>query len=155
LPIINHLVRTVIERSRGARDHLEQHGITMAILSLDQAARLTRLGKITITRAIKCCWLSASRKADDAYEIGPVEPEPSAGRVNALLPWRAARLEHHRADEELRHRLALAEERLADLKAVLEDMRAQRDAWQEMAQARIRPLRSSFTSRWRWLRSTG
>jgi hypothetical protein len=37
--------------------------------------------------------------------------------------------------KELRHRLALAEERLADLKAVLEDMRAQRDAWQTMAQA--------------------
>jgi hypothetical protein len=155
LPIINHLVRTVIERSRGARDHLEQQRITMAVLSLDQAARLTKLGKITITRAIKCSWLSASRKADDAYEIGPVEPEPSAGRLNALIPWRAARLAHQRADEELRHRLALAEERLADLKAVLEDMRAQRDAWQEMAQARIRSPRSSFTSRWRWLRSTG
>jgi hypothetical protein len=49
----------------------------MAALSLDQAARLTELGKIKITRAIKCSWLSASRKADGAYEI--VEPEPSAG----------------------------------------------------------------------------
>jgi hypothetical protein len=123
----------------------------MAALALDKAARLTELGKITITRAIKCSWLPASRKADGAYEIDPVEPEPSARRLNALIPWRAARLAHQRADEELRHRLALAEERLADLKAVLEDMRAQRDAWQAMAQARIRPARSW----WPWLRLTG
>ena len=127
----------------------------MAVLSLDQAARLTELGKITITRAIKCSWLSASRKADGAYEIDPVEPEPSARRLNALIPWRAARLAHQRADEELRHQLALAEERLAGLKAALEDMRAQRDAWQEMAQARIRPPRASAMSRWPWLRATG
>jgi hypothetical protein len=56
------------------------------------------------------------------------------------------------ADEELRRRMALAEERLADLKAALEDMRAQRDAWQAMAQARIRPARTSAMSRWPWLR---
>jgi hypothetical protein len=30
----------------------------MAALALDQAARLTELGKITITRAIKCSWLA-------------------------------------------------------------------------------------------------
>src|SRR5262245_5276373 len=127
----------------------------MAVLSLDQAVRLTELGKITITRAIKCSWLSASRKAGGAYEIDPGEPEPAERRANALIPWRAARLAHQRADEELRHRLALAEERLADLKAALEDMRAQRDAWQEIAQARIRPPRVSSTSRWAWRRSTG
>src|SRR5262249_2485112 len=125
----------------------------MAALSLHQAARLTELGKIKITRAIKCSWLSASRKADGAYEI--VEAEPSAGRLNALIPWRAARLAHQRADEELRHRLALAEARLADLKATLEDMRAQRDAWQEIAQARIRPPRAAAGARGPWLGASG
>jgi hypothetical protein len=130
-------------------------GDTMAVLSLDQAARLTELGKITTTRAIKSCWHSARRKADGNYEIDPVEPEPSARRSHALIPWRAARLADLRADDELRHRLALAEEKLTDLKAALEDMRAQRDAWQAMAQARIRPAPSSSTSRWPWLRATG
>jgi hypothetical protein len=43
---------------------------------------------------------------------------------------------------DLRHRVALTEAKLADLKIALEDMRAQRDAWQAMAQARIRPARS-------------
>jgi hypothetical protein len=113
----------------------------MAVLSLDQAARLTELGKITITRAINCRWVSARRKKDR--------------RLHALMPWRAARLADLRADEELRRRVALAEERLADLKAALEDMRAQRDAWQTMAQARIRPAPASSASRWPWLRSTG
>jgi hypothetical protein len=129
--------------------------ITMAALSLEQAARLTELGKTTITRAIKCSWLSARRKENGSYEIDPVEPEPSARRLHALMPWRAARLADLRADEELRRHVALAEERLADLKAALEDMRAQRDAWQVMAQARIRPAPTSTMSRWPWLRATG
>jgi hypothetical protein len=128
-------------------------GDTMAVLSLDQAVRLTELGN-TITRAIKCSWLSARRKKDGSYEVDPGE-RPSPRRLHALTPWRAARLADLRADEELRRRVAMAEERLADLKAALEDMRAQRDAWQAMAQARVRPVRASSTSRWPWLRSTG
>ena len=33
------------------------------------------------------------------------------------------------------------------------DMRTQRDAWQAMAQARIRPVPESASSRWPWQRS--
>jgi hypothetical protein len=98
----------------------------MAVISLDQAARLTELGKTTITRAINCRWVSARRKKDGIYEIGPVEPA-SPRRLHALIPWRAAQRGDLGAEEELRRRVALAEERLADLKAALEDMRAQRD----------------------------
>ena len=127
----------------------------MTAISFGQAARLTGLGKITITRAIKSCWHSASRKEDGSYEIDPVKTEPAARRLHALVPWRAPRHADLRADEELRRRVALAEERLADLKAVLEDMRAQRDAWQAMAQARIRLPRASAWSPLRLLRSTG
>jgi hypothetical protein len=152
---INLLLRTVIGRFLQRVTVLSNWGITMAVLLLDHAARLTELGKITITRAIKSSWLSARRKEDGSYEIDPVEPEPSARRLQALIPWRAARLANEKADEELRRRVALAEERLADLKAVLEDMRAQRDAWQTMAQARIRPAPASAMSRWPWLRATG
>src|SRR4029077_8732240 len=131
------------------RDHHEHLGDTMARLPLDQAARLTELGKLTVTRAIKCSWLSARRKKDGIYEVDAGEPL-SPKRLPALAPWRAARLADLRADEELRGRVALGEERLADLKAVLENMRAQRDAWQEMAQARIRPARATSTSWWPW-----
>jgi len=73
--------------------------------------------------------------------------------VRSLLPWRRAAEE--RADAELRQQLALAEQQLADLKTALDDMRAQRDAWQTMAQARIRPSPASATSRWPWLRTAG
>jgi hypothetical protein len=125
----------------------------MAALSLGQTA-LTGLGKITITRAIKTSWHSASRKEDGSYEIDNVEPEPSARRLQSLIPWRTARRVDLKADAELRHQLALADERLAALKSALDDMRAQRDAWQVMAQARIRPARRSVLSRWQWLPST-
>jgi hypothetical protein len=155
LPIVNPPVRTSSGALAARVIILSTWGDTMAIISLDHAARLTELGKITIARAIKSSWLSARRKEDGSYEIDPVEPEPLARRLQALIPWRAARLANEKADEELRRRVALSEERLADLKAALEDMRAQRDAWQEMAQARVRPVRASSTSRWPWLRSTG
>jgi hypothetical protein len=126
----------------------------MAALSLSQAARLTGLGKITITRAIKSSWHSAIRKGDGSYDIDVVEPEPSARRLRSLIPWGTVRLADVMADAELRHRVALAEERLAELKIALDDMRAQRDAWQAMAQARIRSTPASAMSRWPWLRST-
>ena len=130
-------------------------GDTLAVLSFDRAARLAELGKMNITRAIKCSWLSASCKEDGNYEIDPVAPTPVPRRSHALVPSRAARLAYLRNDEELRRRVALAEERLADLKVALEDMRAQRDARQAMAQARIRPTPVAAKSRWSWLGSTG
>jgi hypothetical protein len=43
----------------------------MAVIALHEAARLTELGKTTITRAIKCSWLSARRKKDGIYEVDP------------------------------------------------------------------------------------
>jgi hypothetical protein len=56
---------------------------------------------------------------------------------------------------ELRARLGLAEERLTDLKAMLEDMRRDRDAWREQAQTRLLPAPAAPMSWWRWLRTTG
>jgi hypothetical protein len=44
---------------------------------------------------------------------------------------------------------------LAELKTALDDMQAQRDAWQAMAQARIRPAPAPTMWRWGWLRPTG
>ena len=48
-------------------------GGLMAPVTLGQAARLTGLGKTTITRAIKAGKLSASRREDGSYEIDPSE----------------------------------------------------------------------------------
>ena len=153
LPIVNHLLRTVWQDSRKRARPLDTGGDNMAVLSLSQAARLTGLGKITITRAIKSGLHSASREVDGTYDIDTAEPEPSARQSRSLIPWRSTRLARVVTETELRQRLALAEEKLVDLKTALDAMRAQRDAWQAMAQARIQaPV--SATSRWSWLRST-
>jgi ABC-type nitrate/sulfonate/bicarbonate transport system ATPase subunit len=145
LPIVNHLVRTVTGTGLlNVRN--DTRGNNMA--SLSQAGRLTGLGKITITRAIKSSWHSATGKLDGEA----AEPEPLARQSRSLIPWSSARAQVV-TEAELRQRVALVEEKLADLKTALDDMRAQRDAWQAMAQARIRapvPARS----RWSWLRST-
>ena len=123
----------------------------MTALSLSQAAGATGVAKITIARAFKSRWHAATRKQDGSYEIDTVAPASSERRVRSLIPWRRAAEE--RADAELRQQVALAEQQLADFKTALDDMRAQRDAWQAMAQARIRPAPASATSRWPWLRS--
>jgi hypothetical protein len=48
----------------------------------------------------------------------------------------------------------MAEERLTELKAMLEDMKRDRDAWREQAQTRMLPAPAAQMSWWRWLRST-
>lgn len=93
--------------------------------------------------------VALSEPQDGSYEMAPA---PSERRVRSLVPWRRAA--DAMVEAELKHRVALAEEQLAGLKTALDDMRAQRDAWQAMAQARIRPTPSG-QSRWPWLRSTG
>ena len=124
----------------------------MTALSLSEAPGATGVAKITIAGALKSRWHAATRKQNGSYEIDTVAPAAPERRVRSLLPWRRA-AEAARADAELRQQLALAEQQLADLKTALDDMRAQRDAWQAMAQARIRPVPASATSRWPWQRS--
>ena len=125
----------------------------MTALSLSQAEEATGVAKITITRALKAKWHAATRKQGGSYEIATVAPASSERRVRSLIPWRRAA--EARADAELRQQVALAEQQLADLKIALDDMRAQRDAWQAMAQARIRPAPAPTMWRWGWLRPTG
>jgi len=144
-------VRTVVVSSHPRS--FDAVGDNTTALSLSQAEEATGVAKITITRALKAKWHAAARKQGGRYEIDTVAPASSERRVRSLIPWRRAA--EARADAELRQQLALAEERLADLKTALDDMRAQRDAWQAMAQARIRPSPASATSRWPWLRSAG
>jgi len=115
----------------------------MTTLSLRQAARLTGNGKTILARAISGR-LFARNKEDggsngDSAEVARVYPVPAPVETMA----------------ELRARLTLAEERLTDLKAMLEDMRRERDAWREQAQTRLLPAPAATMSWWRWLRKTG
>ena len=114
----------------------------MATLSLEQAARLTGQGKAILARAISGRLFAGGKedggsKVDDA-EMGPVYPLPAPVETRT----------------ELHSRLALAEERLTELKAMLEDMRRDRDAWREQAQTRLLAPPAAPTSWWPWLRKT-
>jgi len=123
----------------------------MDVLTLVEAAR--RTGITTLAKAIRSGKLSARRKDDDSYEIDSAElarGHPFPATVPAV---RRATLDVF--DAELRYRISRAEESLIELKSALEDMRSQRDAWQAMAQGRLRPKPTETTPWRRWLRSTG
>ena len=113
----------------------------MTTLSLEQAARFTGRGKMILARAISGRLFTGSKEEDgnnsDGAEVACVYPFPAPSETMA----------------ELRTRVALAEERLTELKATLEDMRRDRDAWREQAQTRLLP--APAVSWWRWLRRTG
>jgi hypothetical protein len=115
----------------------------MSTLSLEQAARLTGRGKTILARAISSRFFAGSTEDrgnnSDEAEVARVYPFPAPNETMA----------------ELRTRLALAEERLSELKAMLEDMRRDRDAWREQAQTRMLPAPAAPISWWRWLRTTG
>jgi hypothetical protein len=108
----------------------------MTTLSLGRAARLTGRGKTILARAISGRFFAGSTEDGGSARVYPF-PAP----VETVA--------------ELRTRLALAEERLSDLKAMLEDMRRDRDAWREQAQTRMLPAPATPMSLWRWLRTTG
>jgi hypothetical protein len=127
------------------------------------AAAAKSVGMNTLLRVIKGSRTAGSPDEPDQCRVDAVETPPLVPAVTERrsdpgvterdggpyhAPWRA----------EVTARLALAEQRLADLKAMLEEMRTERDAWREQAQRLSLPKpteASSTTSRWRWLRSTG
>ena len=145
--IVNHLLRTVTGGSRGASrdpvEHSENTGGHMTTLSLEQAARLTGRGKTILARAISGRLFAGSKEGGgsnvDGTESARVYPFPAPVETAA----------------ELRTRLTLAEERLSELKVMLEDMRRDRDAWREQAQTRLLPAPAARMSWWPWRRTAG
>ena len=114
----------------------------MTTLSLGQAVRLTARGKTIFARAISGRFTGSKKDGDhgmDAAESARVYPFPAPVETVA----------------ELRTRLTMAEERLSELKAMLEDMRRDRDAWREQAQTRLLPAPAARISWWSWRRTAG
>lgn len=56
---------------------------------------------------------------------------------------------------ELNARATLTQRRLAELKAMLDEMRMERDAWRDQALRLALPAPAPSITLWRWLRSTG
>ena len=116
-------------------------------LTLGQAAKVAGVSKSTISKALSSGKMSAADKTDAGYKIDPSElfrvfPVPNREnspheRLETLLGNPANTNEN----SELRLKLNLANERLADkektigeLKADKEELKGERDAWREQAQ---------------------
>jgi predicted site-specific integrase-resolvase len=106
--------------------------------TLGEAARHCGIAKETISKAIRFGKLSATRREDGSWSID-----------NAELA------QYLDVEMEAQHRAELAEQRLADLQTMLDDMAAQRDAWQHQAQATQRLLAEATARRPWWKRLAG
>jgi len=124
----------------------------MPLLTLGQAARLTGLGKTTLTRAIKAGRLSASRREDGSYEIDPAElsrvysirtetPETvaqSGYAVHHATPGATPR--DTGSDSEVTARLAALETEVRGLRELLSEVRQARDEWKDQANRLVHAL---------------
>jgi hypothetical protein len=89
-----------------------------------------------------------------------LSPPSFTASIRPLRMQRPAPMPRHATEDAAalamaHQRTAQAEERLAELKAMLEDLRQDRDAWRDQAQRLALPSPQSSRSWWRWLRSTG
>ena len=144
----------------------------MTLVSLGQAAKLTGLGKSTITRSIKAGRLSAARTVMGSYEIDTAElfrvypfkpPQEPAGETDATgvvasspvhqaTPDVAPLLEAQIAA--LRQVAELLRDQLDDIKQEREDLKKDRDGWREQASRLVLPASESPPARkslWRRL----
>ena len=126
--------------------------------TLTSAATATGLNKTTVLRAIKSGKISGAKDEHGEWHIEPAELH----RVYPHVAQRDASPQYAPGDDaEQRMRATLAEARLAlaDLKAILDDMRSQRDHWQAMAQRLAitdqRPISLPSQSRPWWRRLAG
>ena len=106
--------------------------------TLAGAAAATGLNKTTILRAIKSGRISGTKNELGEWQVEPAElhrnyPPVAGPRAGSdALPRDAATTLPSAA--EARARAFLAEQRLSDLKALIADMQADRDAWRNQAQ---------------------
>jgi helix-turn-helix protein len=149
------------------------------ILTLGQAARHCGVSKGTISKAIASGKLSATRREDGSWAIDGAELTRYLDVNGHRFRSETGSSEQPETIADLRARAELAEQRLGDLKAMLEDMRRQRDdaerqrdKWETVAtrlslsapkpdeQPTATPTQSAeqpsrFRRAWRWMRATG
>jgi hypothetical protein len=109
---------------------------------LSSAATAGGINKSTVLRAIKSGKISASKDEFGNWVIDPAEFH----RVYPVVQTATERDQAARQD-------ATADALVAELRAVIADLRCDRDAWKEQAQRLALP--KPAMTWWRWLRSTG
>jgi hypothetical protein len=137
---------------------------TPVFLTLGEAAKQSGFAKATLSRAIRDGKLSAERSLEtNSFKIDPAELHRYSEAMqvvrNTAETEREERTATHsgnskKADEtdietrlrdvrehaELEARAKLAEARLSDLKVLLDEVKQQRDSWQEQAERAMRML---------------
>jgi len=102
--------------------------------TLAEAATAAGVYKSTVLRAIKSGKISGAKNEMGEWIIEPVELHrvyPPATRSDADT---SATQRYAPGDAEAELRATMLEERVAELKVALADMRAQRDSWQQVAE---------------------
>ena len=126
--------------------------------TLAEAATAVGMNKTSILRAIKSGRISGTRDELGQWHVEPVElhrvfPPVAEQRCTTDATQRTAAPDDAVWLAEANARTAL--QRLADLKAMLDEMRTERDAWRDQAQRLALPAPAPSITLWRWLRSTG
>ena len=123
--------------------------------SLQQAADAAGVNKSTVLRAIQAGKVSAIRNEHGQWVIEPAElhrvyPPAVAGNGKHT----SVSNDPHQADlADAIQRAAIAEREAAFLRATIEDLRCDRNAWREQAQRLALPAPSSVAWTWWWRRS--
>ena len=104
------------------------------MLTLGAAARQLGVSKGTISKAIATGKLSATRREDGSWAIDGSELARYLEVNGHRFRSETIPSEQVATEAELRARADLAEQRLADLRSMYEDMKAQRDKWETVAQ---------------------
>ena len=126
---------------------------SMTSISLAEAGKLTGLHKVSILRAIRKGKISAEKDEHGEWRLQPAE---------VLRVYRPLSEQRNGSGEEQRYAAPLAaalESEIAGLKQVnqllrdqLDDMRGQRDKWEQAAQTALRqlPAPKAPTHSWWW-----
>jgi hypothetical protein len=127
--------------------------------TLAAAAAACGVNKSTVLRPIKAGKITGTKDEHGEWHVEPAElhriypPVADAAAGTDAKPRRAT--EDAAALAMAHQRTAQAEERLSELKAMLEDLRQDRDAWRDQAQRLALPSPQPSLSWWRWLRTSG
>lgn len=119
------------------------------MLTLGQAARLTRTSKTTLTRAIKAGRLSATRRDDGVYSIDPAElarvysvtaETPATGAATVATVHQATPERDGGDTVALQVEIEVLRAQLDMMREHAAELRHQRDGWQNAAEASQRLL---------------
>ena len=129
------------------------------MLTLGQAARLSDTSKTTLTRAIKAGRLSAIRRDDGSYEIDPAElsrvytvkvETPATGAVTGTVVHQATPERDPGDTLALRAEIEGLKAQLALMREHADDLKSQRDGWQNQAESAQRLLADQRPAKRGW-----